>query len=394
MVLRILIILSIVFFAGCSNQQKKEAAAEGPGQIMISGEIENGADQLITIDLMGTTAFVPIDSVRCDEEGRFSISFSEPGLNFYALKFTEQGYVTLIAKPGDKLHLEGSSDKLYPYTIRGSEDSELLRQLAVAHKAALNQLEEISIQSRNLEPGPGYVEKKQALNAQFDSISGAFHRYSEKFIRRHPDSPAILIALYNQFGPGLPVFHPLTDLEIYQFADSALYAGFPENEAVRSLHSELSAALEQLRNQQEQPQLQPGDKAPDFVINSIEGDPITLSSFRGKTVLLQFWASWSKPSVEENRFLEECARKFGDNDFVIISVSIDDDMQEWRTAVKEQIPGWFHTSELQRWESAVANLFRIDRIPANFLIDPNGTIVEKDNFGENLLNSVERYIVQ
>lgn len=380
----------IVLFAGCSNQQKNDTPAGDAGQIMVSGKIENGADQLVTLDLMGTTAFVPVDSVRCDEEGRFSITFSEPGLNFYALKFTPQGYVTLIARPGDKLHLEGTAENIYPYTVRGSEDSELLRQLAVAHKTALNQLEEISIQSRNLDPGPGYAEKKQLLNAKFDSISGAFHNYSEKFIRMHPGSPAILIALYNQFGPGLPVFHPLTDLEIYQFTDSALYANFPENEAVRSLHSELSAAMEQLRNQQQEPKLQPGDKAPDFVINTIDGNPIALSSFRGKYVLLQFWASWSKPSVEENRFVEECARKFGDSNFLIISVSIDDDMQEWRDAVKEQFPGWYHTSELQRWESAVANLYRIDRIPANFLIDPNGTIIEKDTFGENLLQSVER----
>lgn len=390
MALRSLIVLSIVFFAGCSNQQKKETVTEEPGQITISGNIENGADQLVTLDLMGTTAFVPVDSVRCDAEGRFTITFTEPGLNFYALKFTPQGYVTLIARPGDNIHFNGSAESLYPYTIEGSEDSDLLRQLAVAHKAALNQLEEISIQSRNIEPGPGYAEKKQALNAKFDSISGAFHSYSEKFIRDHPHSPAILIALYNQFGPGLPVFHPLTDLQVYQFTDSVLYAGFSENEAVRSLHSELSAAMEQLRNQQQEPQLQPGDKAPDFVINTIGGDPITLSEFRGKYVLLQFWASWSKPSVEENRFLEECARKFGDRNFVIISVSIDDDLQEWRSAVKEELPGWYHASDLQRWESAVANLYRIERIPANFLIDPNGTIVEKDTFGENLSETVAR----
>jgi peroxiredoxin len=392
MLFRILVIVSIILFTGCSNQQKRDTLTAGPDQITISGELKNGADQLVTLDLMGTTSFLPVDSVRCDAKGKFTITFSEPGMNYYALKYTEQGYITLIARPGDHLHITGTAENVYPYAVEGSEDSELLRQLAVAHKTALVQLEQISIESRNIEPGPGYSEKKQALNTRFDSISGAYHRYSAEFIRNHPGSPAILIALYNQFGPGLPVFHPLTDLEIYTFTDSALYDRYPENEAVRALHSELAAAMEQLRNQEQEEQLQKGDKAPDFVIQSIDDTPITLTEFRGKYVLLHFWASWSKPSVEENKFITECARKYGDSEFVVISVSIDDNRQAWHSAVKEQIPGWYHTSELQRWESAVANLYRIERIPANFLINPAGTIVEKDNFGENLIQAVEKHL--
>jgi len=387
-----LIVVLVTVVAGCSRQQKSEPSSAETGQITITGALENGEDQLVTLDLMGTTAFVPVDSVRCDSRGQFSITFSGPGMNYYALKYTDQGYITLIARPGDHLHLTGTAENLYPYTIEGSEDSELLRQLAIAHKEALGQLENIALASRNIPPGPGYAEQKQVLNAKFDSISGSFHNYSREFIRNHPGSPAILIALYNQFGPGLPVFHPLTDLEIYRFTDSVLYESYPGNEAVRALHSELTAAMEQLRNQQQEVQLQPGDKAPDFVIQSIDDHPLTLSTFRGKYVLLQFWASWSKPSLEENRFLAECSGKFGQQDLVIISVSIDDDKQDWHAAVKEQIPGWYHASELQRWESAVANLYRIERIPANFLINPAGTIVEKDNFGENLIRSVEKHI--
>jgi peroxiredoxin len=392
MALRTLIIMLVIFSAGCNRQKNSEPATAVSGQITITGTLENGADQLVTLDLMGTTAFVPVDSVRCNERGQFTITFSEPGMNYYALKYTEQGYVTLIARPGDQLVLQGSAENVYPYVVKGSEDSELLGQLAIAHKEALGQLEIIAMESRNIPPGPGYAENKQVLNAKFDSVSVAFHNYSREFILNNPGSPAILIALYNQFGPGLPVFHPLTDLEIYRFADSALYAAYPDNEAVRALHSELTAAMTQLRNEQQEMQLKPGDKAPDFVIQSIDNEPVALSTFRGQYVLLQFWASWSKPSLEENRFLAECARKFGKQDLVIISVSLDDEMHEWNAAVTERIPGWIHASELQRWESAVANLYRIERIPANFLVNPAGTIVEKDNFGENLIRSVQKYL--
>ena len=392
MSVRNLVIFVLIALSGCNGGKKNDAPDMVSGQIVISGQLEHGDDQLVTLDLMGATAFIPVDSARCDEDGNFTLVSDEPGLNFYALKYTVQGYVTLVAAPGDHIEIEGIADTLYPYSVKGSAASELLRQLAVAHKQTLDQLEEISEHSRNLAPGEDYAFKKQELNQRFDSITNAFHRYSEHFIRDHPNSPAILVALYNQYGPGLPVFHPLTDLDIYLFADSVLFENFPDKEAVKSLHSELSAAMQQLRNQQENEQLQPGDKAPDFVIPGLNGEPVSLSDFRGRYVLLNFWASWSKPSVDENRFLAECLRKFGDRNFTILSVSIDDDREEWKNAVHEEMDDWYHVSELQRWESVVANLFRIERIPANFLIDPKGTIIEKDNFGENLVQTIQKYV--
>jgi len=387
-----LMVFLVLVLAGCGQNDPKKTLASDEQIITIEGHLKNGNQSLVTLDLMGSTAFIPVDSVRCDKEGNFKLSFPANGMNFYSLKYTDIGYVTIIASPGDKISVRGDSETVYPYTIGGSKASELVNELAESHHRILEELREISEESERILGDPLYVEKKQSLNIRFDSITSAFQHYSRDFILNHPESPAILIALYNQYGPGLPVFNPLTDLEIYQFADSVLYLNYPENEAVQSLHSQLSAALQQLRNQENSRHLQKGDQAPDFVMKSIENKTVSLSEFRGKYVLLHFWASWSKPSMEENPFLHASHEKFSDKELMIVQVSIDSDEKAWKDAVREGYSNWIHISDLRRWESVIANLYRVERIPANFLIDPRGRIVEIDIFGEDLIEKLEDYL--
>lgn len=391
---RLLIFIVILSTLGCQGKRDQAVSpADGQG-LLIEGKLENGEDQLVTLDLMGTTAFVPLDSVRCDARGEFSFSLETEGLNFYSLKYTEHGYITLIGKPGSHIKINGNAEELYPYQVTGSEDSDMVRKLAFRHKQVLDLLSKISTEAREMAGTAGYAEKKQDLNERFDSITDAFHRYSKDFIYQNAPSPSLLIALYNQFGPGLPVFHPLTDLEVYQYVDSVLYHHFPENEAVRSLHSQLATALQQMRTQEDPLELKPGDKAPDFVMETADGEKFALTGLRGKYVLVQFWASWSKPSVDENRYLREALKKFASRNFRIVSISIDDKRDEWLSATGEHSSAWFHVSDLLRWSSPVVDLYRVERIPANFLIDPAGTIIEKDIFGEEIIEEVHKYIAK
>lgn len=389
---KLLIPLLILLAPGCNFSKEPGKHHETNENIVIGGTLENGADQLVTLDRMGAAAFVPVESVRCDAGGQFSFTFTGKGTDFYALSYTEHGYVTVIASPGDSITITGNTENLYPYQISGSEHSELVRELAVAHRATLDQLQTIGERSAQLSGNADFVRKKQALNREFDSITNAFTAYSRTFILNHPGSPAILIALYNQFGPELPVFDPLDDLNIYQFVDSALYAKYPANEAVRALHSELEAALQQLRNRQPEKKLEAGEKAPDFVMTAANNTLVALSELRGNYILLHFWASWSKPSVEQNSNLLQCHEQYKDKNFVILQVSVDHDRRQWISAIDTSKTNWYHVSDLQRWESPVIDLYRVDRIPANFLIDPGGTIIEKDIFDGDLLSALNKYI--
>lgn len=390
--MRRFLVIPLLLITACSGNNRQENTADQEQTIVIRGTLENGAGTSVTLDRMGATAFEALDSSRCDSEGRFSFRFQAAKPDFYALKYTRAGYVTLVARPGDSLILQGRADSLHPYTVEGSPDSELIRSLAVEHNRVLDELRQISKQTRELQGEAGYPERKLALNRQFDSITERFAAYSKEFIRDNRESLAILIALYNQYGPGLPVFHPLNDLQVYEAVDSALYDRYPENEAVISLHNQLVTAREQMKSEQKEvPGPARGDKAPDFVSTALSGQPLALSDLEERYILLHFWASWSKPSMDELPYLEEALEKFGDQSFTLLMISLDQERSDWLNAA-EKIPGARHVSKLARWETPSVDLYGVERIPANFLVGPGGSILERDLFGDELLQKLENYL--
>jgi len=387
-----LYIVILIILGSCDRSNKPQTDSSKDLTIQLEGKIESGNGTLVTLDRMEPAAFVPIDSIRCDEKGRFQLEFHSTGINYYALKYTDEGYATLIASPGDKISIEGRADTLYPYTVHGSVASGQVRDLAIKHQEVLLELRELSLRSAVIMGDENYAEKKMNLNQQFDSITGAFHRFSIDFIYSHPESPAVLIALYNQYGPDLPVFHPIDDFEVYRFCDSVLFKHYPENAAVQALHTQLSAALQQIKNANAATKLQIGMKAPDFVLPDRYDKMTALKEFRGKYVLLQIWASWSKPSLSEYPYLDKCLQLYKNKELQLIQVALDDQKSDWLNACTEQNPSIIQLSDLKRWESAIVQLYQIDRIPANFLINPEGIIVEKDIFAEDICPALDNYL--
>ena len=127
-----------------------------------------------------------------------------------------------------------------------------------------------------------------------------------------------------------------------------------------------------------------GTDAMDFTQNDVNGKPVALSSFKGKYVLLDFWASWCRPCRAENPNVVKVYNKFKDKNFTILGVSLDQQKEAWVRAIQADHLGWNHVSDLQQWSNAAAQLYRIESIPGNFLIDPNGKIIARDLRGEDL----------
>ncbi len=122
----------------------------------------------------------------------------------------------------------------------------------------------------------------------------------------------------------------------------------------------------------------------DFTQPDTTGNPVSLSSFRGKYVLVDFWASWCRPCRLENPNVVEAFNKFKDKNFTVLGVSLDRGKPEWLDAIKMDNLSWTHVSDLKFWSNAVAQQFKIQSIPQNFLIDPQGKIVGKNLRGPAL----------
>lgn len=132
-----------------------------------------------------------------------------------------------------------------------------------------------------------------------------------------------------------------------------------------------------------------GITAMDFTQNDPDGKPVKLSDFKGKYVLIDFWASWCGPCRQENPNVVEAYQKFKDKNFTVLGVSLDGGTtrttkEQWLKAVEADNLTWTHVSDLQGWNNEVSRAWGIKSIPANFLIDPNGKIVAKDLRGNAL----------
>jgi peroxiredoxin len=129
-----------------------------------------------------------------------------------------------------------------------------------------------------------------------------------------------------------------------------------------------------------------GATAPEFVQNNADGKPVRLSDFRGKYLLVDFWASWCGPCRAENPNVVKSFNQYKDKGFTILGVSLDNETgrQKWLDAIQKDGLNWAQVTDLKYWDNEVAVLYGIRSIPQNLLLDPDGKIIAKNLRGKAL----------
>jgi peroxiredoxin len=193
------------------------------------------------------------------------------------------------------------------------------------------------------------------------------------------------MALYQQIGPRSYVLNPKEDFSYYEKVDSALMAKYPNSEPVKSLHSQVQDMRERMESDAaSKKRLAVGNEAPEIALPNPQGDTVKLSSLRGTYVLLDFWASWCKPCRVENPNLVKAYKRHSDEKFEIYQVSLDRKRQAWLDAIDKDNLDWYHVSDLEFWNSSAAQTYNIRSIPANYLLNKKGEIIDKNLRGDDL----------
>ncbi len=130
--------------------------------------------------------------------------------------------------------------------------------------------------------------------------------------------------------------------------------------------------------------MMPGAEAPDFTMNTPDGQPLSLKDLRGKVLLIDFWASWCGPCRRENPNVVKAYHKYHDKGFDVLGVSLDRDKKRWLDAIKKDGLIWHHVSDLKGWSNEAAKLYGVRSIPHTVLLDKNGKIIARNLRGQAL----------
>jgi len=372
----VLFLALIAVFYSCSN----------PNEFSIKGKLKNANNQSISLEEIGETQYIPFDSTKVDGEGNFTFEGKIKEPKFFILK-VGNNLVTLYVEPGDKITFDADLNSMSKeYKVEGSKGSTEIKNFNDFLYANLEKLQLLGVTYQSAVAENTLDSVQPLIDKELEGLIASQKKYTSDLIDRNLGSIITIFIIHQQFPPQQPIFNLENDMEVYEKVLGSLKKTHPENMYVKSFDSFLTKVKQQLEMQASKAlSTQAGVDAMEIVLPTPKGDTIRLSSLKGKYVLLDFWAAWCRPCRAENPNLVANYAKYGGKNFEIFQVSLDQTKDAWVGAIeKDQLGKWIHVSDLQYWNSAAAQLYGVQSIPANYLIDPQGKIIAQNLRGPAL----------
>jgi len=356
-------IAGVLFLSACTSK---------PGY-KLSGTIDGLASgDIVLLEQRIDKEYVKIDSVTSpDASFEFSGNVEIPDV--YYVSVPGKRGKAMIFLENSQMGFTAHADTLWKPAITGSAVHD-------EYSTFQESLSEIYAKARELYSS--YQEAERAgdedtakkIGEKMDAVYDEVEEYQQAYL---DENPASYIAPYI-----------VQNLHYGKEADEIedMLAKLDPSLQASSLVGNVTRTMEILKN------VAIGMPAPDFTQNDSLGNPVSLSSFRGKYLLIDFWAAWCGPCRAENPNVVKAYEKYADKGFEILGVSLDHSRDNWLKAVKDDGLTWTQVSDLKYWSNEVAALYGIVSIPGNLLLDPDGVIIRKQLRGDDLHSALEELL--
>jgi peroxiredoxin len=341
--------------------QAQQTPSVQPINFYLKGNIFNLPGESFEIaQNLGNQGFNVFHTIRPDKKGNFEFSGELPAQDYYVLRLTDGQFVNLIFQGNDSIKIYGDGKQLFSFcNIIGSDASANMNEFLKYQQYYNQKLDSARMFLKN---NPG---KEQEVNTQFRPVFEEFKGVRQRFMAENSKSPALIAAVGS--------FNLEQEFALYEQLVMELQVGFGDSPSVQRVVKEFEQ--NKIRIEQAKP-FAPGKPAPDFELPNPDGEGIKLSDYKGKVVLLDFWASWCGPCRKENPHVVEIYEKYKNHGFDVLSVSLDKDRDKWLQAIEKDSLTWKgHVSDLKFWQSAAAQLYQVSSIPYTVLIDADGNII-------------------
>lgn len=309
-----------------------------------------------------------IDTAGIEGKKEFSMSGKLPESGFYRIEIKDKAAtIFILDNTPTKITISGTED-LPVIKIEGSvlnKDFEQVTAIQERFKAQTDSLNRAFILAENLKDEK-LLEK---LDSSYPLVAEMAERDVKKLIRQNEKS---VVSVY-----AASLLDPKLNVDFLDSLSQSLES-LQDNTMVK----DFIASIQKIKS------TKIGSPAPDFTGDSPDGRKISLSDFKGKVVLVDFWASWCGPCRRENPNVVKLYENYKAKNFEILGVSLDNDLEKWKTAIAADGITWPQISDLQGWDSKFAGLYGVEEIPQTFLIDQTGKIAGHNLRGKQLEDKI------
>lgn len=359
------LILTSFLIASFLSCESKENSVDG--KVSITGEIMNPADGSIILSEFTDSRPIVLDTLEV-KDGKFSYVVEITTPTFYELNVYGDQVIRLALFEED---VEISFDTQSPDDLKvsGSQDSEEMLKIQRLMEDYQNEVNNLN---------------QAYYKAMSENDNDAIRAIQEKAIGLEENQSVKVKEVIKSMGDSfasLAAISFLNSKSDFQFMDS-LIVGLNDRYPDTKMILQIKQQLDDIRA------LSMGQEAPQIELTNPNGELLKLTDYRGKYVMIDFWAAWCKPCRQENPNVVKLYEKYKDKGFEIYGVSLDRTRDDWVKAIADDGLTWPQVSDLQYFNSIAAIDYKINAIPATYLLDPEGKIIAQDLRGKSLENKL------